>query len=88
MRAGVSTPAKFRKKRARPLSPLQRGALGFAVRRCRRVGRTASLPSLLGSGFRGFFAGVASVHAVEFFARNVRDRLPSRNALKYALGIL
>src|ERR1700733_4790298 len=57
-------------------------------RRARRfTGSPAILPSLLGSWFRGFRIGCASVHAVGWFARTIRDRLPSRYPLQNALGI-
>src|SRR5260370_27627476 len=57
-------------------------------RRARRFpGSPATPHSLLGSWFRGFGLGSASVHAVGWFARAIRDRLPSRYPLQNALGI-
>src|SRR5579871_5978973 len=79
-------PGEVPQEKDAPLKPASAGcALALPSEDADASAGPQAFPSRLGSGFRGFFASVASVHAVEFFARNVRNRLPSRNALKNAL---
>src|SRR5260370_20945242 len=83
-----------KRKTQRPFSASAGGAAGICRTRMppprarRFPGSPANIHPLFGSWFRGFGSGSVSVHAVVWFARTIRDRLPSRYPLQNALGIL